>query len=238
MVIKLILIGLSSLMMYTCNNTGVARKIDSQEKGDKAIKEIENDAVALESRYQEWTKPIDEVVVEGLSKVNQNGYTLADYKRDIKNITEKQREKYDPVLEMDAFFNKLCAAYLSMSQQMRLQIRNIIAGKSGLQSGLVGYASRQAEQIKSKNDSQILRLGLAAISIENCANDFRDVLIALAELYVSAEKVGIDPLPYFNDISTLSSTERPTGGDVSTSEMLRKFYGYAILKERRGEKRR
>jgi hypothetical protein len=74
---------------------------------------------------------------------------------------------------------------------------------------------------------------LAAISIENCARDYRDVLLALAELYVTAEEAGIKPSSDFRAVSKLSSEEKPRGGDTSMKKMLANFRGYGALRERR-----
>jgi hypothetical protein len=59
------------------------------------------------------------------------------------------------------------------------------------------------------------------------------VLLALAELYVVAEEVGIDPKPEFKAVSRLSSREKPSGGTTPVSRMLASFHRYAVLKERR-----
>ncbi len=74
---------------------------------------------------------------------------------------------------------------------------------------------------------------MAAVSIENCRQDFRDVLLALADLYVAAEEVGIDPRPEFNAVSRLSSEKKPAGGTTAVSTVLADFYRSAALRERK-----
>jgi hypothetical protein len=46
---------------------------------------------------------------------------------------------------------------------------------------------------------------LSAISIENCGDDFRDGAWAAEKLYAAAEKAGINPRPYLNEVAELSS---------------------------------
>jgi hypothetical protein len=131
----------------------------------------------------------------------------------------------------------LCPAYLEAAPEQRAEIRAAVSDKNGLLSALLSYVYRAAEQIQSPADREWLRRGLAAASIENCRKDYRDVLLALAELYVSAEQAGLNPRPDFKAVSRLSSREKPQGGMTPVSNMLARFHSYAVLKERRGIRR-
>jgi hypothetical protein len=59
------------------------------------------------------------------------------------------------------------------------------------------------------------------------------VLLALAELYVVAEKAGIRPRSDFKAVSRLSSAENPRGGNTSVREILANLSRYGMLRERR-----
>ena len=187
----------------------------------------------LEEQYQEWVKPINQVIQENLFKVNRDGYTPADFDRDVKAIQDKQRAKYDPYQAIYALLDELCPAYVEASAEQRAAVRAAVSEKGGVLSALLGYAYRAARQIQSPEDREWLRRGLAAISIENCSKDYRDVLLALAELYVAAEKAGMRPATDFRAMSRLSSEEKPRGGNASVKEMLAKFRSYGVLRERR-----
>ena len=187
----------------------------------------------LEEQYQEWVEPINQVIRECSYKVNRDGYTPADFERDVKAVREKQRAKYDPYQAIHELLDELCPAYLEASAEGRAAVRVAVSDKSGVLSALLGYAYRMAKRIQSPLDKEWLRRGLAAISIENCARDYRDVLLALAELYVAAEEAGIRPRSDFTAVSKLSSGEKPTGGSTSVKEMLANFSGYGVLRERR-----
>jgi hypothetical protein len=100
-------------------------------------------------------------------------------------------------------------------------------------SALLGYAYRAAKRIRSPEDREWLRWGLAAISIENCSKDWRDVLLALTELYVVAEEAGMRPKCDFAAVAKLSSDEQPRWSDASVREMMEHMSRYAVLKERR-----
>jgi hypothetical protein len=187
----------------------------------------------LEARYQVWVEPINRVILESYSKLNRDGYTAADCDRDIEAIREKQRARYDPYQAIHAFLDELCPAYLEASAEERAAVRGAVSDKRGVLSALLGYAYRAAQRIQSPADREWLRRGLAAISIENCARDYRDVLLALAELYVVAEEAGLRPRSEFTAVSKLSSRELPRGGDTPMQGMLANFSRYAVLRERR-----
>ena len=187
----------------------------------------------LEARYQAWAEPINRVIRESNFKAGRDGYTTADSKRDIKAIRERQLARYDPYQAIYALPDELCPAYLAASAEERAAVRAAASDKNGVLSALLGYAWRAARQIQSPEDREWLRRGLAAISIENCARDYRDVLLALAELYVMAEEAGIKPSSDFRAVSRLSGEEKPRGGDTSMKKMLANFRGYGALRERR-----
>ena len=187
----------------------------------------------LEARYQAWAEPINRVIRESNFKVGRDGYTTADSKRDIKAIRERQLARYDPYEAIYALLDELCPAYLAASAEQRAAVRAAASDKNGVLSALLGYAWRAARRIQSPEDREWLRRGLAAISIENCARDYRDVLLALAELYVMAEEAGIKPSSDFRAVSRLSGEEKPRGGDTSMKKMLANFRGYGALRERR-----
>ena len=187
----------------------------------------------LEARYQAWVEPINRVILESLSKVNRDGYTAADYERDVQAVREQQRARYDPYQAIHALLDELCPAYLEASAEGRAAVRDAVSDKTGILSALLGYAYRAAKHIQSPADWEWLRRGLAAVSIENCARDYRDLLLALAKLYVAAEEAGIRPRSEFTAVSRLSSGETPRGGDAPVQEMLANFSGYGVLRERR-----
>jgi hypothetical protein len=145
---------------------------------------------------------------------------------------------YRPVEEQGQFFDHLCQIYLAASQEQRARIRTVVSDKRGILNHLLGHVYQSARQIHSTADRQRLRIGLAAASIENCSSDYRDFLLALAELYVTAEAAGLNPRPEFKAVAAMSSRETPRGGTTPVSSMLARFHTYAVLKERRGRRKR
>lgn len=136
---------------------------------------------------------------------------------------------YEPRKEHEQFFNDLCRDYLDALDEQRAQIRMAVSDKEGVLNCLLGYVYKSARHIHSAADKEWLRIGLAAASIQDCRLDYRDFLLALADLYVSAEEAGLDPRAEFSAVAALSSRETPRGGTTPVSEMLANFHTYAVL---------
>ena len=125
---------------------------------------------------------------------------------------------YTPMQEHKQFFEDLCRIYLDASCQERHLIRDALAGKKGVLNCLLGYVYESAEQVRATRNRRWLQIGLAAAAIQEGSYDYRDFLLALAELYVTAEEVGIDPKPEFEAI----------GSGIPAD-----FHTYAVVKSRR-----
>jgi hypothetical protein len=111
---------------------------------------------------------------------------------------------FEPGPEHEPFFGDLCRLYLAASELERHRIRFLVADKEGILNCLLGYAYKCARQLQATRDEYWLQLGLAASILAKQKMDYRDVLLAWAELYVVAEEAGIDPNPAFKAIASLA----------------------------------
>lgn len=126
---------------------------------------------------------------------------------------------YAPKDEREQFFNNLCRIYLDASYQERRSIRSAVTDKNGVLNCLLGYVYKSAEQVRAIGNKHWLQIGLAAAAIQQGGYDQRDYLLALAELYVTAEEVGLDP----------KFEVEAMGGGIPAD-----FDRYAVVKSRRG----
>jgi len=85
------------------------------------------------------------------------------------------------------------------------------------------YQTAASEHIHSPDDLEWLLIGLAAVSIEDRAIDYRDTYPLLARLYIQAARSGIEPDPYFAQVASISSQERNLFGGISVSEIITGF---------------
>ncbi len=200
---------------------------------------IKAELAALEIRLADWSKPINQAWKANFARVNRNGYTAKDLEREMKQLREEQLARNDIYKEINAFYDQLMPQYLGAVDAEREQVRSLFRKKRGMQTALLGFAYRAADGINSPSDIPLLRTGLAAMSLEDFSVDYRDTLLALAELCVRAERAGIDPRPLFDEIAEMSSDQVSTGGSTKpTKQVLREFQNYAVLNERRQMKAR
>jgi hypothetical protein len=100
---------------------------------------------------------------------------------------------YAPTEAQRSLFHALCQTYLEASDRERSVIRSAVSGKKGVLNQLLGLVYKAAEQLRATQDVTWLRIGAAAASMQSGHLDYRDFLLALADLYVSAEEAGLDP---------------------------------------------
>lgn len=74
---------------------------------------------------------------------------------------------------------------------------------------------RVASSITSEDDISHLRKGLAAAAILQEREDYRDIIVSLAFLHCAARRAGINPEPFFQEVSGLARPE--------TGEFIRGF---------------
>ena len=150
---------------------------------------------------------------ERFSSVSFNPYPEGSegwkhHQQELNEINEYQHAKASLDHEFLALTEELCRIYLTTSEDKRAAIRKMVANRSEFVIHLCSYARWAAAQIVWPEDLSWLRLGLAAISIEDGHDDYRDRAVALDHLYCSAQGAGIDPKPYFQEVAALSGSVR------------------------------
>jgi hypothetical protein len=125
---------------------------------------------------------------------------------------------YEPSEKNRPFYMSLCQTYLDAPPEQRTLIIDAAGGKKGVLGALLALVYEAAERLRATKDPYWVRVGLAAAAIESSRLDPRVSLLAMAELYVAAEGVGIDPQPDFEAV----------GGGVPAN-----FHAFAVVRGRR-----
>lgn len=187
----------------------------------------------LEQEFQRRMAPVNRFLEENLRRVNQpGGLTPNEFDRKSREVLERVG---NGEAGLHTLLDEVCPAYLEAPAVDREAVRAAVQSRRSMPDRVRAYAEMLAKSIRSPQDIDALSAALAAMSIENCASDYRDTLLTLAEIYVRAERAGIDPRPHFDSVAGLSSAEVPRGGSTPVARMLRDFHGYAVLAERRGK---
>jgi hypothetical protein len=188
----------------------------------------------LATKYRKWIEPVSELTK---SYMREHNITSQDFdtRRAARNeVLTELRKKDDVQGELTAFLDDYYELYYTATPEECRKIRESIAINREFEDFLLSYAQDIANRIHS-DDVVLLKRGLVALSLENAGRDSRDTLITLADLYVSAESVGIDPKPLFIETAEISSKERPRGGTTPLDKTLRNLDTYAIVQERRAK---
>jgi len=119
--------------------------------------------------------------------------------------------------EIYAFLDRLCLAYLQADSTQREQVRGVMAAQTALVAWLGRYVREVAERVQTAQDVDVLRIGLAALSIEDYSYnphldakaryDERHVYDSMARLYLAARRAGINAEPHLQAVAALSSTK-------------------------------
>ena len=109
--------------------------------------------------------------------------------------------------EAFATFDEICDLYARSDPARCAIIRGVVHEHEarGLLEDYIGYASRI---LKQGGRPEWLERGIAAASIDDQRRDYRDWLMALGDLYLSARAARLDPTPVLKRMAERSNPER------------------------------
>ena len=126
-----------------------------------------------------------------------------------------------PLPELYGLLDRVADSYLAAGEEDRSAIRRLVGENRAVLHKMYWYIGHTATRVRETCSPAWLRRGLAAASIEDARRDYRDLYMALGNLYLEATRAGIDPGPAFREIGRLSN--RGLAGPLSTAEMLENF---------------
>ncbi|BCY17442.1 hypothetical protein hrd7_12910 [Leptolinea sp. HRD-7] len=108
---------------------------------------------------------------------------------------------YSPLLinipksgESQALFRELCLRAINGPGEYDVYwIKETIKDKKGIVSAFLGYVYTAANKLRETKDIIWLEIGAGATMLAADYPDWRDYILAVAELYVTAEECGFDP---------------------------------------------
>jgi hypothetical protein len=184
-------------------------------------------------KYGQWYAPVKRFQDDYMK---ENDLNWGDYERinaAVLDFREAHKAKNDLPGEIYDFIDENLHVYLEASPEEQAAIRAVPANNRDFSQIVWGYIVRARLNLAETGEKDWLVQGVAMISIEDMAIDFRDTFLNLASLYVEAEKHGLKPQPVLNAVARASSQEKPKGGDTPMASTLRRFRSYAVLKEAR-----
>ena len=129
---------------------------------------------------------------------------------------------HGPRDEVFAIFDETCDLYARSDPPRCALIRGIVHEHEAhrLLEEYLGYASGI---LKQGGRAEWLERGVAAASIDDQRRDYRDWLMSLGDLYLSARGAHLDPSPVLKRIAELSNPERHPAAPTPTRDALRTF---------------
>lgn len=124
--------------------------------------------------------------------------------------------------EVFAVFDAICDLYARSEPPDCATIRRIVHEHEArlLLEDYLGYASRI---LKKGGRPEWLERGIAAASIDDQRRDYRDWLMSLGDLYLSARAAHLDPSPVLKRIAERSNPDRHAAAPTATRQALGTF---------------
>ena len=132
--------------------------------------------------------------------------------------------------ELASDLNLACELYLQGNAALQREIRHSFNEWTAMRGRVLAKAWSVADKLADTCDDRWLRLGLAAVSIDDNGTDFRDTYVALGDLYICAVRCGMEPGPYFEEVAEISSGD-PNTERISMRNFLLRFEGSAYFGE-------
>lgn len=132
--------------------------------------------------------------------------------------------------ELFSDLNLACELYLRGDAVPRREIRSSFEGWTAVRGRMLAQAWSFAHRLSDTCEARWLRLGLAAVSIDDNGADFRDTYVALGDLYVCAVRCGSEPGSYLQEAAEISSSV-PNIDQTSMRDFLLRFEESAYFGE-------
>ena len=177
---------------------------------------IPDSVQTLLSRIDDWLRRdaafCERPRFERFSRVRFNPYTegspeWSQYEANSKAEDDHLIERENLDRECQSLIEAAASAYIDANATTRSTIRQFSRERPTFVIYVWEFARYCAEQIVWPEDHTWLRIGLAAMAIEDCRFDSRDETVALGMLYFSAGLAGIDPEPHFQEIAGMCDEE-------------------------------
>jgi hypothetical protein len=84
----------------------------------------------------------------------------------------------------------VCEAYMHFNEKDREEARELVGAYPALLWQLFNHLGWESARVRGKSDQRFLMFGLAAISLVDMRSDYRDLLIALGNVYFQTSEVG------------------------------------------------
>lgn len=134
--------------------------------------------------------------------------------------------------EIFEVLDEIMEIYPNASTEQREYLRKMLDRYGAVGQYLKAYVTGNTTRLDTTVSPERLYPALLAVSIDNSNfGDYRDVLVMLGNLWLTAARAGIDPKPHFERVAAISSATVHKQGNKSTQEILATFDASAYFQE-------
>jgi hypothetical protein len=130
--------------------------------------------------------------------------------------------------EVFAIFDEICDQYARSDAPWCAILRGIVHEREA-RLLLEEYMAHASAVLKQGGRPEWLERGVAAASIDDQKRDYRDWLMSLGDLYLSAHAKNVDPSPVIKRMAERSNPERHAAAPTSTRDALSGFENSAYF---------
>jgi hypothetical protein len=198
--------------------SGRTRLASKLELVSKILVEADGRFAALHAKRsavfdREWNRQLDHAALRSLSD----------------QVSAVEPEEYHALHEL---LDQVCDHYLQCGPEEREALRLSLGMRRDVLQEMLNHVGWAASHVASPQDHLWVLRGLAAASLQDHRLDFRDVYVALGDLYLTAVGAGIDASLCFQDVAAMSN---PHPGRMARlgamRDFLRKFEESAFFAE-------
>jgi hypothetical protein len=198
---------------------------------DETIERLRAQLPDLDVQLALWHSKVQQEFDALIDAINKRGIRAEDLDNDpeVARLAEANAGP-SPQGELYGLLDELCPIYIQATPEQRDDIRRLVRHNREVLLELLGYVGRNINRLAEAGDPRWLELALTAVSIQDLRDDFRDTYIGFRDLYLTAIRFGIDPMPYFEAAAEISTTDNQYGMG-STRDFLAEFEQSAYFAE-------
>jgi len=158
---------------------------------------------AIDATLGVWNRELSDRMQEQIRAGTPAGDAVQAMIARHKQQVEEDRAPVD-YDELHARIVELCDAFRDLDNAGRAALRERAAQWRNLRNQFYGFIHYAAARLRATRDGRWIDLALAAAAIDGGLSDWRDLYVALGELWLAAESVHINPRSRFEAAAAMA----------------------------------
>lgn len=185
------------------------------------MKDWQEQLSQLEQKLQQWNGRYDTEMRRMLKERGLTGLFRRPSPAELEAVSQDARQLVgdEELSEAFLFFDAIGDHFMSVGPQERGLIRARVGASNAMFEYLWSYVVQTAELLKSADDGERLRHGLAGLAIDDGRAEYNQMLDTMASIWSAAKRAGLDPKPYFEAAAEVANRGASGGGTFLATEL-------------------